>query len=146
VITRPLVAQRSVNQDEVRRRPDWGDLSGGRDADEKSAAGREELLCHEHGERRTNGAADDPDLADAAEIEGKKLGVVAGPTVMDAAGAGPLEVADDVTVWIEHADFGHSGERQLPLPARLPQQGFGPEHRGRLVILDANDRPRGSAR
>jgi hypothetical protein len=62
---------------------------------------------------------------------------------MDAAGAGPLEVTDDVTIRIEHADFGHCDERQLPLPARLPQQGFRPEHRGRIVILHANDRPRG---
>jgi hypothetical protein len=62
---------------------------------------------------------------------------------VDPAGAGPLEVADDVTVRIEHADFGHSDERQLPPPTRLPQQGLRPEHRGRLVILDANDWPRG---
>jgi hypothetical protein len=89
------------------------------------------------------GAADDPDLADTVEIEGKKLGVVAGPTFMDAAGAGPLEVTDDITVRIEHADFGHSNKRQLPLPAGLPQQGFGPEHRGCFVVLDADNRPRG---
>ena len=143
MITRPLVAQRAVDQDEVRRRSDGIDLAGRGNADEQSAAGREELLGDQHGERRADGAADDADLADAVEIEGKKLGVVAGPSFMDAAGAGPLEVTDDVTVRIEHADFGHSDERQLPLPARLPQQGFGPEHRGRLVILDANDRPRG---
>jgi hypothetical protein len=61
---------------------------------------------------------------------------------MEATATGPLEVADDVTIRIEHADFGDADERQLPLTSRLPQQGFRPEHRGRLVILYANDRPR----
>ena len=60
-----------------------------------------------------------------------------------AAGAGPLEVTDDITVRIEHADFGDSDERQLSLSPRLPQQGFGPEHRGCFVVLDSGNRPRG---
>jgi len=140
MIARPLVAQRTVDQDEVRRRPD---LSGRGDADEQSATGREELLGDQHGEGCANGAANDADLADAVEIEGKKLGVITGPTFMDTAAAGPLEMTDDITVRIEHADFGDSDERQLPLPARLPQQGFGPEHRRRPVVLDGDNRPRG---
>ena len=109
----------------------------------KAAPGGEELLGDQHGEGGADGAADDPDLADAVEIEGKKLSVIAGPTFMDTAGTGPLKVTDDVTVRIEHADFGDSDERQLPLPPRLPQQGFGPEHRGRIVVLDADNRPGG---
>ena len=143
MIARSLVAQRAVDQDEIGRRPDRIDLAGRRNANEQPAAGREELLGDQHGEGCADRAADDPDLADAIEIEGKKLGMVAGPPFMDAPGAGPLEVTDDITVRIKHADFGDSDERQLSLPARLPQQGFGPEHRGRLVILDADDRPRG---
>jgi hypothetical protein len=38
-------------------------------------------------------------------------------------------------------NFGEGDERQPPLPACLPQQGFGPEHRGRLVVLAVDDRP-----
>ena len=62
---------------------------------------------------------------------------------MDAAGTNPLEVTDDITVWIEYADFGDSNERQLSLTTGLPQQGFGPEHGGRFVVLDTDNRPRG---
>jgi hypothetical protein len=38
------------------------------------------LLGDQDGEGCPDRAADDPDLADAVEIEGKKLGMVAGPT------------------------------------------------------------------
>lgn len=68
--------------------------------------------------------------------------MIAGPSFIKAARAGPFEVTDDIAVRIEHADFRDGDARQLLLPARLPQQGFGPEHGGRLVVLSVDDRPR----
>jgi hypothetical protein len=61
---------------------------------------------------------------------------------MDAASTSPLEVTDDITVRIEYADFGDSNERQQSLTTRLPQQGLGPEHGERFVVLDTDNRPR----
>ena len=47
---------------------------------------------------------------------------------MGAARVRSLEVTDNITVWIEHADFGDGDKRQPPLPARLPWMGFRSEH------------------
>src|SRR5262245_57169739 len=142
MVAGPLVAQRAVDEDEVGRWADRGDLAGRRDANEQSAAGREKLLRDQHGEWRADGAADDTDLAEAGEIEGKELGVIAGPSFVDASCAHPLEVTDDVAVRVQHADRGDGNERQLPLPARLPQQSFGPEYRRRSMVFATYDRPR----
>nr|WP_312010374.1 hypothetical protein [Bradyrhizobium cenepequi] len=120
MVARSLVAQRSIDQDKVWGWSDRGDLSGGRDADEQPTAGRKKLFGHEYRERRAYGTADDADLAKAVKFGGEQLGMIAGPSFMDLAGVRPLEVTGDITVWIEHADFGDSDERQLPLPARLP--------------------------
>jgi hypothetical protein len=141
VIARPLVPQRAVDQDEVWRGPDRSNLASGRDADQQTAAGREKLLGDQHREWRTDSAADNTYLADAIEIEGEKLGVIAGPSLMDVTGAGPFEVAHDIAVRIEHADLGHGNERQLSLSARHPQQGFGPEDRRRGMFLLTHDGP-----
>src|SRR5262249_19698608 len=81
-------------------------------------------------------------LADSVKIEGEKFGVIAGPSLMEAARAGPFEVANHIAVRIQYADFGDRDERQLLLPARLPQHGFGPEHRQRLVLFTVQDPPR----
>src|SRR6516225_4111578 len=72
-------------------------------------------------ERRADRATHDAELSEAVEIEGEKFGVIAGPSLMDAARAGPLEVADNIAVRVQHTDFGDDDLRQLPLPARLPQ-------------------------
>ena len=141
MIACPLVAECAIDEDEVWRGPDRSNLPGGRHADEQPATGCEKLFGDQHGERSTDRAAYDSDLANAVEIEGEKFGVIAGPSFMDAARAGPLEVTDNVAIWIEHADFWDGDLRQLPLPSRLPQQGFGSKHGGLFVVLAANDRP-----
>jgi hypothetical protein len=101
VITRPLVAQRAFDQNEIGSWSDGIDPARGGDTDEQPAVRREELLCGQNSKGGADRAADDPDLAEAVEIEGQKFGVVAGPTLMDAPRAGPLEMANDVTVRIE---------------------------------------------
>lgn len=79
VITRSLVAQRTIDQDEVWRGSVIGDLAGGRNTDEQPAAGGKELFGHEHRERSAHGAADNPGFSNAIEIEGEELSVVASP-------------------------------------------------------------------
>ena len=46
-------------------------------------------------------AADDAHFADAVEVEGDELGVIAGPPLVRAACTGSLEMPHDVTVGIE---------------------------------------------
>ncbi len=82
-----------------------------------------------------DGAADNADFADALEIEGKKLRVIAGPAFMNTAGAGPLQMANDIAVWIEHADFGDCDERQLPLPPGSLSRASGRNTEGALWSL-----------
>jgi hypothetical protein len=100
VIARSLVAQRAIDEDEVRRGPDRSNLAGGRDAHEQLATGREKLLGDQHREWRADGATKDAGLADTVKIEGEKFGVLVGPSFMDAARACPFEVADDIAVRI----------------------------------------------
>ncbi|MBN9147113.1 MAG: hypothetical protein ABS35_41675 [Kaistia sp. SCN 65-12] len=76
MITRPLIAQRAVDQAEVASRSDGIDLAGRGNANEQPAARREELLGDQDGEGCSDDAADDPDLADAVDVEGEKLCVV----------------------------------------------------------------------
>src|SRR6185369_2625151 len=73
---------------------------------------------------------------------GKKLGVIAGPTFMDAAGARPLEVTNYITIRVQHADCRDGDGRQFPLPTCLTKQCFRPKHRWRIMLLITDDRPR----
>ena len=57
----PLVAQRAVDQHEIRRRTHRNDLPGRGHADQQAAAGDEQLLRHQHGERRPHRQPDDAD-------------------------------------------------------------------------------------
>ena len=59
MVARAFVAQRPVDQDEIGRRPLRDDLPGRGHADEKAAAGDEQLLGQQHGERGADRAADD---------------------------------------------------------------------------------------
>src|SRR5258705_13714590 len=55
MITRPLVPERAIHQDVIRRRADVADLAGRRDIDEQSATRGEQLLGHQHVERLGRG-------------------------------------------------------------------------------------------
>src|SRR6516162_2675258 len=100
VIARPFVADRAIDEDEIRRGSDWSNLASGRHADQQPATGCEKLLSDQHGKRRADDAIDDANFADADDIEGEKFGVIAGPSLMDAARAGPFEMAYDIAIRI----------------------------------------------
>ncbi len=78
-MTGSLVAQRTVDQHEIRRWTHRNDLPGRGHADQQPAAGHEQLLRHQHGERRSDRQTDDPEL-DAGMLRHVHLGVIAGPT------------------------------------------------------------------
>jgi hypothetical protein len=82
-----------------------------------------ELLCDEHGERRTDSAADD-----AVQVEGPKGGVLAGPPEVLGGFAGSNEVSDDVAVGVGHAHLGHVNIRSDPLAVAFAQQVLRAEH------------------
>ena len=90
MIARTLVAHGAVDQDEVWRRSNGGDLAGGCNADEQPTARRKKLFGNEHRERSADGATDDTNLSGAVEIKRKEFGVVASPALVGAAAAGLL--------------------------------------------------------
>ena len=63
MVARSLIAQRPSDEDVARRREARGDLASRRDADQKFAAGNEQLFGDEDRERSSNGRADDAEAA-----------------------------------------------------------------------------------
>lgn len=139
MIAGSLIAQRAINQNEVRRRSDRIYLAGRCDADKQPTTGRKKLFGDQHGERRTYGTADNANLANAIEFEGQQFSVVAGPAFMHSAAARSLEITHHVAVRIEHTDLGNGDGPQPSLTTRFPQQGFGPENRRSEMVLLADD-------
>ena len=96
------------------------------------------MLGHQHGVRRSDGAADDP-VFPAAVIKAVHRTVITGPgcdgprTVLGA------QVAHDVTVRIEDADIGNRRVRHVLLTTGLPQQAFRCEGRGCAVVFITQD-------
>jgi len=88
----------------------------------RPAARREQLLGHQHGKRRADGAADKtklkPTLGEAVEV-----GVIAGPGGVLVRAASGAEPAHHVAVGVEQADLrhGHCGKALL---APAPAAGF----------------------
>jgi hypothetical protein len=138
VIARPLVAQRALDQDEVRRRLQRRDLPRRCNADEQATSGSEQLFRDQHGEGCADGAADYADRQ-AAVFEEMEIGMVAGPAVMATHPPLPLELADDVAVRIQQADLGHRVDRDRPLAPRLAQQALGRERRWGAIVLVRED-------
>ena len=130
----PLVAQRAVDQHEIRRRPHWGDLTGRGYADQQPAAGDEQLLRHQHGERRAHGKAHDADR-DPVMLRHIHFGVIAGPAVGRPRPPAGTQRAHDVAVRVECAHRRHRRFRQPALAACLTQQVLRPEYRRRVVRL-----------
>ena len=119
MVTCTLIAQGTLDQDEIRCGSYSADLARRRDADEQPASGNEQLFGYEHREGRTHSAAYDAHLAGTIEVEGEKVGMVAGPPLMGSGCSGTLEMAHNVAIGIEDADSRDSGERQPFLPACL---------------------------
>jgi hypothetical protein len=136
VQARSFVAQGAVDEDEVGRVRERGELAGGADADDEGRAAGGELLGDEDRERGSDRAADDADVQ-ATDIGGPHLRVVAGPAGLQAPQAGVDEVADDVTVGVEQADRRDRLVRELLLPARLTEQVLGLEDRRLRICLAA---------
>ena len=134
VETGPLVAQCPVDQHDVGRLPEVGDLPGRRDADEEAAAGCEQLLGHQHRERRADGVAQDADGRPVRQLQLVEFRVVAGPSGAEAGAATQPGVAEQVPIRVEHADGGNVPVRQVSLPPGLTQQMFWTEH-GRLGVV-----------
>ena len=65
MIAGALVAQRAVDHDEIGRRALRDDLAGRGHADQKAAAGNEELLGEQHGKGGADRAADDAEALPA---------------------------------------------------------------------------------
>src|SRR5437762_2624648 len=73
-----------------------------------------------HRKRCANGASDDSNFTNAVEVECVKFGVITGPARVRAGGPRSLQMANDVGVWVEHADFWHVGDQQSPLAGGFP--------------------------
>jgi hypothetical protein len=137
VVAGALVAERALDQHEVRRgREVRRDAAGGGDAEQQPAARGEELLGQQHREGGADRPADRADgVADSRRLEAHQLRVVAGPAAVRARAAGLREMGDEVAVGVEQADRRHRLGRQPLLAPGLAQQGFRLEHRRRVVML-----------
>ena len=111
MVARAFIAQRTIDQDEVWCRPIVGYLTGGRDADQQVATGREELLGYKHSKGGTYRTTDHPDLADIVDFKDYQLSVIAGPTLMNAPRTPLLKVPHHVAVRVQHAGCGDAGKR-----------------------------------
>src|ERR1700726_1902134 len=120
MVTRALVAQRAVDQDEIGRRPLLDDLPGRGHADQQPAAGGKQLLGQQHRKGGTYGAADDAEML-APVLEFVEVGVVTRPPDRAAAPTALGERPDDIAVRVEQADLRYRRARQVFLPPRLPQ-------------------------
>src|SRR4029077_11912203 len=118
-----------------------GDLAGGRNAEQKTATRREKLLGDQNGKCGSDPATHDTVFV-AVVTENVQLGVIAGPALVAAGAFSCAQIAYDVAVGIENADFRNGDVRQSFLPAGLPQQVFGGESRGCLVTFVPKDRRR----
>src|SRR5438128_774135 len=106
-----------------------------RHAEQKAAAGQEQLLGQEHRERGADRTADDPE-AHPSVLELEQFGVVAGPVGRWRRMASPAQGTQNVAVWVEQADLGHVRLRQALLPPRLAQQISRLEdRRGRMLLI-----------
>src|SRR6476646_2017695 len=104
MIAGSLVAQGVIDQDEEGCRAHFGNLSCRGDTHKKLAAGGEQLFRHQDGKGRAHRASYNSCFPGTEEIKSDQLGVVAGPAFMWAPGACTLEVADKISVRIQHAD------------------------------------------
>ena len=139
MVARAFIAQRAVDQDEIRRRPLRNNLPRRGDADEEATSGDKQLFCEQHGKRSAHGAADDAETL-CHMFEFVKLGMIACPVLAAVSAPGFGERPQDVTVWIEDANFWHRSTRQIFLPPRLAQQVLGLEDRGCRELLSVQNR------
>ena len=126
MLTGAFVADRSLDQDEVRRGPHRHYLAGRGDADQQPATGNKEPLCHQHGERCAYGKADNSQ-GNAAMFRRVHLGMVAGPTRGTPRQPGTAQTTNDIAVGVQNADGRNWLIRQTAPTTRLAQQVLRPK-------------------
>ena len=128
MVTRPLIAQRAVDDDEIRGRSSRSNLARRGDAHQNLATAGEQFFGNQDGERRADGAADDPDRL-TGQREGVEHGVIAGPVRKRLRLTGLPQPAHDIAVGIQDAERRHIDRCQTLLPPRFPQECCGLENR-----------------
>ena len=108
MVARALVAQRAIDDNEVRWSLHRSDLASRSHTDEKLAARREQLFGDQDRKRGANGAAHDTVFAPFV-MKPVEIRVVAGPTGMAVSMPGSKQVPYDVAIWIENTDFRDGG-------------------------------------
>jgi hypothetical protein len=121
VVARPLIAQRPLDENEIRRVRFRNDPSGRGHAHEEPTARSEQLLGHQDRERRTDRTTDDSDLP-VTDIEPVQVGVIPRPRSVFFGVIRGDEVSDDVPVRIEYTDLGDGTVRQFLLPPCLVEE------------------------
>src|SRR5271166_6032224 len=139
MVARALIAKRAVDQDIVWSFANWRDLPGRSDADQEAATTREHLLSQQHGKRGPDRAANHAELQ-PIPLKLPHLGVVASPMVDWLRLTGALEIANHISVRVEKAKCRHISMIEATLPPRLAKQVGGLKHRGRLRVLEGENR------
>ena len=118
MVTGAFVAQRPLNDDEVRGRLHGTDLASRRHADKEPTARCEELFSDKDGERGADGAAHDAVLLPVI-TEDMQVGVVARPAGMRFGMSCGAQVPHNVAIRIQNAKLGNRGSGQTLLAARF---------------------------
>ena len=139
VVAGALVAERFLDQDEVRRVAHWRDPARGGHADEESAPRSNELLRHEDCERSTDRTADDS-KGDIVLLKPEKLGVIAGPRCVLLCFASRPKSAYDIAVRIQDAHVRNGPLFDSFLSSRLAEQVLGCEGGGMLMEFAPQNR------
>ena len=106
VVTRSLIAQCPVDDDEVRRRPSRNNLAGRSETDEQLAAAGEELFGNQHGKGRADRAPDNSNGL-IRQLELVQFGVITRPGLEGLRRPGLAQLPNQVAVWVQDADGGH---------------------------------------
>src|SRR6516225_6771689 len=106
MVTRALIAQGAVDNNEIGRRPLWNNLARRGDADEEATSGDKQLFREQHGKRGAHGTADDAETL-SQMIEFIKISMIACPVLAALRAPGFGERPQDVTVRIENTNFWH---------------------------------------
>jgi hypothetical protein len=110
VVAGPLITQGLFYKYYIRRSTHRNNLTSGGDADEQLAPGDEEFLCYEHSKRRSYHTPDNATF-DPLVYEQVKGCMITRPGRIVTSLTCCMEVINQVTVWIKHADA-----RNLPVP------------------------------
>ena len=138
VVARSFVSERPVDDDEIRRRLRRNNLACRCHTYKQLAARGEELLGDQNREGGADGAADNA-IIYPLMFEGMEVGVIAGPQRRTASATRREEVAHNVAIRIEDADFRDGAGADALLPPRLPEESVRREDRRRRSVFETED-------